>query len=126
MTRSLQRPDFSVLFDSKQSDTALSAAGGGSFFYLTLSYKEVEMIDKAQLCAKIVEIYPEIGTCGIDVDVAFDQDQQRWVVNLEKAQHHLKTFLEEGDAELCLMGKQCVSLGIEITQLRDSIERYPG
>lgn len=84
------------------------------------------MIDRAQLCEKIIEIYPDIGACGIDVDVAFDEEQQRWVVKLEKAPHHLKTYLDEGDAELCLMGKQCVGLSIEVSQLRDTIERYPG
>lgn len=36
---------------------------------------------------------------------------------------HMKTFLEEGDAEFCLQGRQCVSLGIEIGQLRDTIAR---
>ncbi len=83
------------------------------------------MIDKAELCAKIVEIYPDIGTCGIDIDVNYDDEQQRWVVGLDKDNHHVKTFLEAGDAELCLMGKQCVSLGIEINQLKDTVERYP-
>jgi len=83
------------------------------------------MIDKAELCKKITEIYPDIGQCGIDVDVNFDAQQERWVVYLEKNDHNIKTFLEDGDAELCLMGRQCVSLGIEINQLRDTIERYP-
>jgi len=83
------------------------------------------MIDKADLCKKITEIYPDIGQCGIDVDVDFDAQQERWVVHLEKDDHRVKTFLEEGDAELCLMGRQCVSLGIEINQLRDTIERFP-
>ena len=84
------------------------------------------MIDKAQLCEKIVEIYPDIGHCGIDVDVEYDEKQERWVVNLQKDDHHIKTFLEDGDAELCLIGRQCVSLGIEIAQLKDTVERYPG
>lgn len=83
------------------------------------------MIDKTELCEKIVEIYPDIGECGIDIDVNYDAAQQRWVVGLEKDHHHVKTFLENGDAELCLMGKQCVSLGIEISQLKDTAERYP-
>jgi hypothetical protein len=83
------------------------------------------MISKTQLCEKIIEIYPDIGKCGIDVDVAYDDELQRWVVGLEKDHHHVKTFLENGDAELCLTGKQCVSLGIEINQLRDTAERYP-
>lgn len=81
------------------------------------------MIDQHALCEKIREIYPDIGRCGIDLKVTYDHDQARWVVTLQKGQRQLKTFLEEGDAELCLTGRQCVSLSIEINQLRDSIER---
>ena len=83
------------------------------------------MISKAQLCEKIREIYPDIGQCGIDLDADYDAEQARWVVHLKKNNHYLKTFLEEGDAELCLSGRQCLSLSVEITQLRDSIERMP-
>lgn len=83
------------------------------------------MISKAELCDKIREIYPDIGECGIDLDVDYDSAQERWVVDLKKGNHELKTFLEEGDAEMCLTGKQCIGLGIEISQLRDSIERMP-
>lgn len=81
------------------------------------------MIDKQHLCEKIRALYPDIGQCGIDVNVYYDQDQKAWVVDLKKDRHELKTFLEDGDAEKCLLGKQCVSLGIEIAQLRVNIER---
>ena len=81
------------------------------------------MLNRNEICQKIKEIYPDIGECGIDVEVAFDDGNDRWVVDLKKDSHHLKTFLEEGDAELCLSGKQCVGLGIEIAQLRQNIER---
>jgi len=80
-------------------------------------------MDKQQICAKIKEIYPDIGRCGIDINVDYDESQQRWVVDLKKDNQELKTYLEPGDAELCLEGKQCVSLGIEIAQLRDNIEK---
>jgi hypothetical protein len=83
------------------------------------------MISKEQLCEKIREIYPDIGQCGIDLEADYDSEQARWVVHLKKDNHYLKTFLEEGDAELCLSGRQCLSLSVEITQLRDSIERMP-
>lgn len=83
------------------------------------------MIDKEELCKKIISLYPDIGQCGIDVSVFFDEDQKTWVVDLKKDKHELKTFLEDGDAEKCLEGKQCVSLGIEIAQLRANIERMP-
>ncbi|MGD8492168.1 MAG: hypothetical protein PVI38_09930 [Desulfobacterales bacterium] len=83
------------------------------------------MIDKKELCQKIVALYPDVGQCGIDVKVEFDQDQNTWVVDLKKDKIELKTFLEEGDAEKCMLGEQCVSLGIEIAQLRANIERMP-
>ncbi len=81
------------------------------------------MIDKAQLCAKITELYPDIGECGIDIDVEYDNEKQAWVVDLKKDKFELKTFLEDGDADKCMLGQQCVSLGIEIAQLRTNIER---
>lgn len=81
------------------------------------------MIDKAQLCTKITELYPDIGECGIDIDVTYNDDKQAWVVDLKKDQFELKTYLEEGDADKCMLGQQCVGLGIEIAQLRANIER---
>ena len=80
------------------------------------------MLDKDKLCEKITELYPDIGECGIDISVDYDEKQNTWVVDLKKDHHQLKTFLEDGDADLCMGGKQCVSLGIEIAQLRDNIK----
>lgn len=42
------------------------------------------MIDKTNFCQKIRDIYLDIGECGIDLDVAFDETNQRWVVDLKK------------------------------------------
>lgn len=81
------------------------------------------MIDKKDLCEKIRTLYPDIGECGIDVDVEYDEGQKAWVVDLKKDRLKLKTFLEQGDAEQCMEGKQCVSLGLEIAQLRDNIAK---
>jgi hypothetical protein len=82
-------------------------------------------LDKNLLCKKIQEIYPDIGECGIDVWVDFDDEQKRWTVHLKKDDHGLKTYLELGDAEKCMNGVQCISLGIEVAQLKDSIQRMP-
>ncbi len=81
------------------------------------------MIDKKELCAKIQELYPDIGECGIDVEVEYDENKQAWVVDLKKDKFELKTFLEDGDADKCMLGQQCVGLGIEIAQLRTNVER---
>jgi len=83
------------------------------------------MLDKNTLCQKIKEIYPDIGDCGIDIRAEYDSSQERWTVYLKKEGRELKTFLEPGDAEQCMEGKQCVALGIEIEQLKDSIRRMP-
>ena len=81
------------------------------------------MLDTQELCAKIQELYPDIGECGIDVEVEYDEAKQAWVVDLKKDKFELKTFLEDGDADKCMLGQQCVSLGIEIAQLRTNVER---
>ncbi|MEN8756887.1 MAG: hypothetical protein ABF303_00340 [Desulfobacterales bacterium] len=83
------------------------------------------MYDKAELCEKIRTIYPDIGECGIDIDVNYDQEQKTWVVYFKKDKHELKTFLEDSDAERCLLGEKCVGLGIEIAQLKANIDRIP-
>ncbi len=83
------------------------------------------MIDKNELCEKIRSIYPDIGECGIAVNVEYDETNNRWVVDLKQGERELKTFLEDGDAEKCLNGIQCVSLGVEIAQLKGNIERMP-
>ncbi len=83
------------------------------------------MYDKRELCEKIKEIYPDIGECGIDVDVEYDEKKKAWVVDLKKGKHELKTHLEPEEASDCMGGKQCVSLGLQIAQLRANIERMP-
>jgi hypothetical protein len=82
-----------------------------------------EMIDNKGLCEKIRQIYPDVGECGIDVEAEYDPKEKTWVVHLKKGSYKLKTFLEEGDAEQCMLGQKCVGLGIEIAQLRANIER---
>ena len=80
------------------------------------------MLDKKMLCEKITSIYPEIGVCGIDIDVDFNKEKGAWVVDLKKDKHHLQTHLEIDEAEQCMDGKKCVSLGIQIAQLIENIK----
>jgi hypothetical protein len=81
------------------------------------------MIDPKELCEKIRSIYPDIGACGIDVAAEYDEAEKAWVVHLKRENRKLKTFLEAGDAEKCLLGEKCVGLGIEIAQLKANVER---
>ncbi|MDH3566883.1 MAG: hypothetical protein OEM61_05940 [Desulfobacteraceae bacterium] len=80
------------------------------------------MHDKNELCKKIKSIYPDIGECGIDIKVDYDETKKAWIVDLKKDNLKLKTHLEPEDADLCMIGKQCIGLGIQIAQLRSNIE----
>lgn len=80
------------------------------------------MYDSRGLCEKITSLYPEIGECGIDVDVNYDNEKKVWLVDLKKDTHELKHHLEISDANDCMDGKQCVSLGLEIAQLKKNIK----
>ncbi len=74
--------------------------------------------DNKQLCEKIKDVFPDIGECGIDIDVEYDNDQKAYLVHLEKGGRKIKTHLETDDADTCMEGKQCVGLGIQIAQFR--------
>lgn len=80
------------------------------------------MLTKEELCRKITEVFPDIGECGIDVNVEWDERNKAWAVDLKKDKEELKTFLEINEADQCMEGKQCVSLGLQIAQLRSNIE----
>jgi hypothetical protein len=80
------------------------------------------MHSKEELCKKITELYPDIGKCGIDIIVEYDPKKDVWVVDLKKGKVELKHYLEIPDADTCMEGKQCVSLGLEIDQLKKNIQ----
>lgn len=81
------------------------------------------MYSEKQLCEKIRSLYPEIGACGIDIDVNYNEKEQAWLVRLKKDAKELEHYLNLPDADGCMEGKQCVSLGLEIAQLRKNLER---
>ena len=79
------------------------------------------MYSKEELCNKIMELYPDIGKCGIDVSVEYEPGKKTWAIELKKGNHELKHHLEIPDADHCIAGKQCVALGLEIAQLKKNI-----
>jgi hypothetical protein len=79
------------------------------------------MYNKNQLCEKIRSVHKDIGKCGIDINVEYSTDNKAWVVHLKKENFKLKTYLEPEDANICMDGKQCIGLGMQISQLKDNI-----
>jgi hypothetical protein len=48
--------------------------------------------------------------------------ENTWMVHLKKGSHKLDHFLETIDADSCMEGKKCISLGLEIAQLMKNIK----
>jgi hypothetical protein len=67
-------------------------------------------------------MYPEIAMHGIELSLSFDDGKNAWVVKMTKGGHTLTTFLDQKDADACLEGRQCVYLGIQITQFVNNFE----
>lgn len=80
------------------------------------------MLDKKELCQKIVELYPALDTQGITVDAFYSTAKGTWIVELKKGGHNLQHHLAKHDAMDCMDDKQCVSLGLEIAQLIKNIQ----
>ncbi|MBM9614258.1 hypothetical protein JWJ90_08140 [Desulfobulbus rhabdoformis] len=77
--------------------------------------------DKQELCTQITTLYPDIGECGSDITVAYDEQEKAWVVHLKDGPHSLDHFLEQIDADSCMDGKQCIGLGLDIAQLKKNL-----
>ena len=75
-----------------------------------------------KLCKQIEKVFPAISACDIDLTVDYDDEKKAWLVDLKKDNHELKTFLEENEADECMAGKQSISLGLQISQLRVNID----
>lgn len=81
------------------------------------------MYSEKELCDKITQIYPDIGECGINVKVGYDEKKESYFVDLTKDKYHLKTYLGPEDADFCMDGKKCIGLGNRIAELRANIDK---
>jgi hypothetical protein len=65
---------------------------------------------------KILEMYPELELHGVTVNLVFDAAKDAYVVKMHRGTHELTTHLERADADDCMNGVKCVSLGIQVEQ----------
>ncbi|MEW6669879.1 MAG: hypothetical protein AB1512_32115 [Thermodesulfobacteriota bacterium] len=83
--------------------------------------EDPDMMTEQELCGKIRSIYPEIGRCGMDLKVTWDNENKAWMVDLRKNGRRLATYLEPEDVQACLEGTRCVALGVQIAQLQANL-----
>lgn len=65
---------------------------------------------------KVLEMYPELERKGIAVNLSFDAQKDAYILRMHKGPHELTTHLERQDADDCMNGIKCVSLGIQVEQ----------
>ena len=65
---------------------------------------------------KILQMYPEIEQHRLAVNLVFDTVKDAYVVTVHRDGHELTTHLERADADDCMNGVKCVSLGIQVEQ----------
>lgn len=82
------------------------------------------MVTQKELCKKIEKVHPDMGVCGRDFDVEFDDKAKAWAVDFHQGRQHLRTFVEDNEADTCLEEDRCLSLALQIGQLRANFEKY--
>ena len=65
---------------------------------------------------KVLEMYPELEQHGVTVNLVFDPVKDAYVLKMHKDGHELTTHLERQDADDCMNGIKCVSLGMQVEQ----------
>ncbi len=71
---------------------------------------------------KILEMYPEITKLGVVSTLTFDDQKQAYLLKLAKGPHELGTYIDKPDADRCMDGYVCVSLGVQVRQFLDNFK----
>jgi hypothetical protein len=81
-----------------------------------MGYSDVALEDK------ILEMYPEIRTYGISVNLTFDKAKNAYIIKFMRDNKELTTHLEKKDADDCMNNIKCVYLGVQVAQFIKNFE----
>ncbi len=71
---------------------------------------------------KIMEMYPEIVDHRVSLGLDFDEPTDAYILKFTRGSEVLTTRLEKRDADDCMNGIKCVSLGIQVAQFIRNFE----
>jgi hypothetical protein len=77
--------------------------------------------NNAELCAKIKALHPEIGECGIDIKVTWNEDKKIWDMTFKKKGHVLTSHMAPEEATACMEGRKSMALDTRIANLQLTI-----
>ena len=79
------------------------------------------MYTEKDVYEKIKKVFPEIGELGKDITIKFNDIESVWVVDVYKDSKHMRTYLEEEVADVCIEKGKCLDFGVQIEQLKNKI-----
>ena len=82
------------------------------------------MASKEDICKKIESVLPQAGRCGIDYQVEYDTDAHAWAVDLKDDRQHLRTFIQDVEAQDCLDKDRRIPLSLQNGQLKHNLELF--
>lgn len=74
------------------------------------------MEHKENVCRTLHRIHPDIGECGKDLRVEWNENLGVWAVDFHKRGNRIKHFVDPQDMIDCMDKNKCVGLGIEFAQ----------
>ena len=75
------------------------------------------MFNKYEVCQKVTELNPELGTCDADIETFYSTSRKSWIIVSKKGDHDIVHYLDKKDIRDCLGGVQCFSLGLDVAEL---------
>lgn len=74
------------------------------------------MYSNEQICQKIKDTLPAMRNPEKHLDVHHVNELKAWEIDFDKDGKHVRTFLDDEDAERCLGKNECIGLGFQIGQ----------
>jgi hypothetical protein len=74
------------------------------------------------LKTKVLEMYPEIEKMKVIPSLTFDEGKNAYILKLTKGPHELSTYIDKADADRCMDGHVCVSLGVQVRQFLENFK----
>ncbi len=81
------------------------------------------MYHQKEVFGNIATLFPKFGTCGDNINVAFNDKVDSWELEFSRNGKKLKTYLDDRDLDSCMEKGICIGLGIEVFQLDDNLKK---
>lgn len=82
-----------------------------------MGYTQVALEDR------LLDMYPEIREQGLSMYLSFSEERDAWLVRLGRKGREIATYLDKRDADECMDGLKCVSLGVKIGEFLKGFEQ---